>query len=45
MEYNVVLMGSQKGTLVPHLIEVLDRVPKGRYYDPVYFQAEFDHLW
>lgn len=45
MEYNVVLMGSQKGTLVPHLIEVLDRVPKGRYYDPVYFQAEVDHLW
>ena len=46
LEYNVVLMGSKLGgSTVPHLIEVPDRVPKGRYYDPEFFQAEVDHLW
>ena len=46
LEYNVVLMGSKLGNSpVPHLIEVPDRVPKGRYYDPAYYQAEVEHLW
>ena len=30
---------------VPHAIEVADRVPKERYFDPGFFQMEVDLLW
>ena len=30
---------------VPHAIEVPDRVPKERYFDPDFFQMEVDLLW
>lgn len=30
---------------VPHAMEVPDRVPKERYYDPAFFQLEVDLLW
>ena len=41
-EYNLVLMGTRS---VPHLIDVPDRIPKGRYFDPAFHQAEVDLLW
>ncbi len=30
---------------VPHAIEVPDRVPKERYYDPAFFALEAEQLW
>jgi phenylpropionate dioxygenase-like ring-hydroxylating dioxygenase large terminal subunit len=30
---------------VPHAIEVPDRAPKERYYDPAFFQLEAEQLW
>lgn len=30
---------------VPHAVEVADRIPKGRYYDPAFYELEVEHLW
>jgi glycine betaine catabolism A len=30
---------------VPYAMDVPDRVPKERYYDPDFYQMEVDHLW
>jgi phenylpropionate dioxygenase-like ring-hydroxylating dioxygenase large terminal subunit len=30
---------------VPHAIEVPDRAPKERYYDPAFYELEADQLW
>jgi nitrite reductase/ring-hydroxylating ferredoxin subunit len=30
---------------VPHAIELPDRVPKGRYYDPDFYRLETERLW
>jgi phenylpropionate dioxygenase-like ring-hydroxylating dioxygenase large terminal subunit len=30
---------------VPYAIEVLDRIPKERYYDPEFFRLEAEQLW
>ncbi len=30
---------------VPYSVEVADRIPKERYYDPEFFQLEVEHLW
>jgi phenylpropionate dioxygenase-like ring-hydroxylating dioxygenase large terminal subunit len=35
----------RSGLPVPHAVELPDRIPKERYYDPGFFQAEVDHLW
>jgi phenylpropionate dioxygenase-like ring-hydroxylating dioxygenase large terminal subunit len=31
--------------VVPHAIELPDRAPKARYYDPEFFALEAEHLW
>ncbi len=30
---------------VPHAVEVLDRVPKERYFDPDFYRLETEQLW
>jgi len=30
---------------VPHRIEIPDRIPKERYYDPAFYRLEAEHLW
>lgn len=31
--------------MVPHAVEVPDRIPKQRYYDPEFFRLEAEQLW